>query len=236
MSDPFPRIHILQHVSFEGPGFIADWILRHQHGHTCCCLSAGDQLPEIYTFDWLIIMGGPMGIYDETDYPWLKAEKQFIRKAIDNNKILIGFCLGAQLLSDALGARVHSEQQPEIGWYPVFQTDEGFSDPWIQNFPSGKYFFHWHSDQFAIPRGAVHLFRSEACLSQGFRYGNHIFAFQFHPEITPTGLESLLSHCPIEADQTRPFIQTVAEINQLKNHHTDGNDFLAGLLESLLHR
>jgi GMP synthase-like glutamine amidotransferase len=111
------RLHWLQHVPFEGLGYIKDWAEEQGFDITCTRLYEGEELPKMDEFDWLIVMGGPMGIFDYNDHPWLTDEKEFIELAIDEEKTVIGICLGAQLIATALGAEVKNNPVKEIGWY-----------------------------------------------------------------------------------------------------------------------
>ena len=101
------RLHYLQHVPFENLGCIADWAAHKKHCVTETRLFDGDLLPSLDAFDWLIIMGGPMGIFDEEQYPWMAAEKAFLREVLKTDKPVLGICLGAQFIADALGAKVY---------------------------------------------------------------------------------------------------------------------------------
>jgi len=118
------RIHYLQHVPFEDLSSI-DPILREKgHELTATHLYKGQQIPLVKEIDWLIVMGGPMGIYDEAKHPWLNVEKLFIKQAIESNKIVLGICLGAQLIADALGAKVCQNRHREIGWFNISRSPE----------------------------------------------------------------------------------------------------------------
>ena len=123
----------------------------------------GNPLPSVAEFDWLIVMGGPMGVYDEIEFPWLKGEKSFIQESIDSGKIVLGICLGAQLIANALGARVFKNPYREIGWFPIERklntTDSILADV----FPEELEVFHWHGDTYELPKGARLLVSSEAC-------------------------------------------------------------------------
>uniref|UniRef100_UPI0035623CEA type 1 glutamine amidotransferase n=1 Tax=Pontiella sp. TaxID=2837462 RepID=UPI0035623CEA len=109
------NLHWLQHVPFEGLGTIEQWAADHGAEITCTRLYAGDALPDLNSFDRLVVMGGPMGIHDHGEHPWLVEEKRFIKQAIDANKTVVGICLGAQLMADALGAEVYPGPHKEIG-------------------------------------------------------------------------------------------------------------------------
>ena len=113
------RIHYLQHVPFEGPGYIESWAMVRGHRLTSTRLYAGQRLPAAEELDWLVILGGPMNVYEENRYPWLAREKRFIGEALHGGKVVIGICLGAQLLASVLGAKVTRNPCVEIGWYPV---------------------------------------------------------------------------------------------------------------------
>jgi len=184
------KLHWLQHVPFEGLGIIEKWAEANGFEITCTRLHAGEQLPEIETFDWLVVMGGPMGIYDHDEHPWLVAEKQFIKAAIDADKTVLGICLGAQLMADVLGAKVYPGPQKEIGWFPIRRSDGA-----PQLLPENLTVFHWHGDTFEIPEGAIRLASSTACHNQGFIFNNRAIALQFHMETTPESMEALIENC-----------------------------------------
>ncbi|WP_199313715.1 type 1 glutamine amidotransferase [Leptolyngbya sp. FACHB-671] len=113
------RVHYLQHVPFEGLGTISTWMATQNHSLSSTKLYANDPLPTVNDFDWLIVLGGSMNIYEEEQYPWLIAEKQLIKQAIEEDKIVLGICQGAQLIADALGSKVYAGQHKEIGWFLI---------------------------------------------------------------------------------------------------------------------
>ena len=205
------RIHGLQHVAFEGLGFISKWIVDQGDLLRMTRLYAGETLPCLSDFDRLVIMGGPMNIYEDDSYPWLVQERAFIREAIVAGKSAVGICLGAQLLADALGSPVYRGKNKEIGWLPIEVTEEGGqSDLWA-GLPLQPRVFHWHGDTFDIPQGALHLARSEGCPSQAFLYDHRILGLQFHLESTPDTVESMLAHCGDEVVDG-PYIQSEEQI------------------------
>lgn len=197
------KLHYLQHVAFEGLGQIEAWAQCHNIEISCTHLFAGDALPPLDHFDALVIMGGPMGIYDHDEHPWLTEEKAFIKRVIDAGKPVLGICLGAQLIADVLGAKVYPGPQKEIGWFPLQRSTE--APEW---FPETLTAFHWHGDTFDIPDGAVRLASSAACVNQGFIYRDHVIALQFHMETTPQSMEALISNCAAELVKA-PFIQNI---------------------------
>ena len=205
------RIHALQHVAFEGLGSIGQWISEQGHHLTLTRLYAGDALPRPDALDRLIIMGGPMNIYEDEQYPWLTGEKALIRNVIDAGKSAVGICLGAQLLADALGSPVFAGPEKEIGWLPITLTEAGKKTALLSGLPGQATVFHWHGDTFNLPPGAVHLAESAGCKQQAFLYDNRILGLQCHLESTPETVQELLAHCHDELVPGRS-IQTAAEI------------------------
>jgi GMP synthase-like glutamine amidotransferase len=204
------NIHWLQHVPFEGLGSIEKWAGKMGHTFSCTRLFAGDPLPQHIQFGMLVIMGGPMGIYDEQEYPWLITEKSFVQTAIEVGKPVLGICLGAQLIADVLGARVSANTQKEIGWFPVTRTNL-IPDGLMGILPENQTVFHWHGDTFDLPAGAVHLYASNACRNQAFLYKDRVLALQFHLETTFESGIPLIQNCRTEL-VPGPSIQTEQEI------------------------
>jgi len=177
------RIHSFQHVHYEGLGNIADWIAARRHQLSITRFFQNDPLPQIADVDLLIIMGGPMGAYEENIYPWLAAEKKFIREAIEAGKKVLGICLGAQLIASVLGSDVYPDIHREIGWFPLSLTDEGMESKVFAELPVELTAFHWHADTFTFPAGAVRLAQSAACRNQAFLYGDKVVGLQFHLDV-----------------------------------------------------
>ena len=226
------HIHALQHVDFEGLGHIGRWIADQGHSLTLTRLYAGDPLPRLESFDRLVIMGGPMNIYEDDKYLWLAAERALIREAIAAGKSAVGICLGAQLLADALGSSVFSGKNKEIGWWPIRLTEEGKRNSFLADLPEAATVFHWHGDTFNIPAGAVHLAESEGCTSQAFLYDNRILGLQFHLESTSETVREIVPHCGHELVRGK-YIQSAAEISAADPALFGG---INQLLETLLNR
>lgn len=197
------RIHSLQHVPFEDIGSMASDFHAQGYALSSTHWYRGDAVPDIDSFDALIVMGGPMGIYDEAIYPWLADEKALIKEAIAAGKILLGICLGAQLIADVLGSKVTRNPYKEIGWLPITINPAAASHPIAQVFARYPEVFHWHGDTFALPPGAVHLASSEGCLNQAYVFQNQVYGFQFHLETTPTSARALIEHCAEDMDGSR---------------------------------
>jgi GMP synthase-like glutamine amidotransferase len=205
------NIHYLQHVPFEGLGSIEEWIRRGGHALGSTRLYRGDPLPGIHTVDLLVVLGGPMNIYEEADYPWLVNEKRFIEQAIAAGRRVLGICLGAQLVADVLGARVYANADKEIGWFPVEKTEATSGDGLFEAFPRQIDVFHWHGDTYDIPTGAVHAARSAGCANQAFVYDGRVVGLQFHLETTLDSAQQLIVHGANELVQGR-YIQTPQEM------------------------
>lgn len=227
------NIHYLQHVPFEGLGSIATWAAKGNHPVTATRLYQDDPLPSLSALDWLIILGGPMNIYQDDQYPWLIREKQFIAQAIQAGKTVVGICLGAQLIADVLGAKVYPGAEKEIGWFPLQRDNRAASSPIFDALPPQLTTFHWHGDTFDIPVGATCLASSEACPHQGFMYGERVLALQFHLEATPESVQALLEHC---ADEVVPgrYIQTPTDIQGDRHRFAVINDVMDRILNTLL--
>jgi GMP synthase-like glutamine amidotransferase len=201
------RLHYFQHVPFEGLGSIESWAKDMGHDITLTRLFAKDPFPNLDDIDLLVVMGGPMGIYEEHKYPWLFKEKKYIDQAIVNGKIVLGICLGAQLIADVLGAKVYPNTYKEIGWFPIQKTRDTAETRIADFLPEQIDVFHWHGDMFEIPLGAVHIAKSAACENQGFIYDNQVVALQFHLETIEQSARDLIANC--ENDLTEgPFIQS----------------------------
>ena len=227
------RLHVLQHVPFEGLGHIDSWIRRRGHRLTLSRLYEGAKLPDPEAFDRLVILGGPMNIHEEAAYPWLVEEKALIKAALAAGKSAVGICLGAQLLADGLGSRVYAGSHREIGWFPVRLTAAGRRTALTEGLPAETTVFHWHGDTFDLPPGAVHLFASEACANQAFLCDNRILGLQFHLESTPETVQQLLTHCRDEL-VPGPFIQGVAQIaDTVPERFARINSLLETLLDRL---
>ena len=150
-------------------------------------------LPEPDSVDLLVIMGGPMNVYEDDEYPWLNGEKDFIRACISEGKAVLGICLGAQLIAEVLGGEVTRAPHEEIGWHPVELTEPGRGLQVFADFPDRFTTLQWHGDTFSIPPGATHAASSEAVSNQAFTFdGGRVIGLQFHLEETRETLEELV--------------------------------------------
>ncbi|MGH8506100.1 MAG: type 1 glutamine amidotransferase [Stenotrophobium sp.] len=224
------KVHWLQHVAFEDLGCIAPWLAARNATVTQTRLYAGETLPKSDDFDWLIVMGGPMNIYEEAAYPWLRAEKTLIRDACAAGRKLLGICLGAQLIAGALGAPVTRNAQQEIGWFPVRMSAAAAQSKLFAGFPERYDALHWHGDTFAIPSGAKLLASSEACAHQAYECDGRVAAIQFHLEVTAANARVWLAQEPLTPAR---YVQTAEEILSDIGRFAENNRLMVKLLENL---
>ncbi|HWB24206.1 MAG TPA: type 1 glutamine amidotransferase [Chitinophagaceae bacterium] len=204
------HIHFIQHVPFEYPGSILDWAAEKRHTTAFTKVFDGDAFPVPGQFDMLVILGGPMGVYEENIYPWMTLEKQCIKAAIEADKKVLGVCLGSQFIANVLGEEVYAHTQKEIGWWPVQKIGE---HPLTAGLPTEFITFHWHGDTFRLPKGTVQLFRSAVCEQQGFIYNNHAAGVQFHIEVKQDLLDGMTEHESNELTG-EGYVQTAETIKQ----------------------
>jgi len=222
------RVHYFQHVPFEGLGSIAAWLESRSARVTTTQFFESPRLPVMADVDWLIVMGGPMSVNDQESCPWLGAEKAFIAEAVAHEKIVLGICLGAQLIASALGARVRRNPEPEIGWFPIERT----GGQGARALPARADVFHWHGETFDLPAGALGIARSRACENQAFVIGDRVVGFQFHLETTPSSARAMIAACGSELVPGR-FIQNEMEILASAERFDRINTIMTGVLDSL---
>ncbi|MGB8455882.1 MAG: type 1 glutamine amidotransferase [Anaerocolumna sp.] len=227
------RLHYLQHVPFENPGSIIVWAEENGHVITNTKFYNNEPLPKQEEYDWLIIMGGPMNIYEEDKYPWLVREKTFMKEAVDSGKIIIGLCLGGQLIADVIGGRVTKNPYKEIGWFPVRLSKEARSTPLFALFPEQPVVFEWHGDTFSLlPEDAMLIAENDACSHQAFQYKNRVFGFQYHLENTLPVIKGLVENCREELTPDI-YIQTEEELLSHPEYIKQDNKWMNQFLTQL---
>ena len=180
---------VLMHVESEGPGTLGTFLQNHGVEIETRKLYAKDPVPtEISGLDAVISMGGPMNVYEEDEYPFLKDETDFLRQAIDAGIPVMGVCLGAQMIAKACGKKVYRAPEEEVGWCQISLSEKARDDDLFKDLPSPLTVFQWHGDTFDVPDGGVLLATSEVCKNQAFRYKN-AYGLQFHVEVTGDMLE-----------------------------------------------
>jgi len=211
------RLHYLQHVPFENPGSILRWANLNSVEVTKTLMFQDEDLPEHDDYDWLVVMGGPMNIYDHENYPWLVREKSFIKTAIDSGKLVIGLCLGGQLIADVIGGEVTKNSHLEIGWFPLHFKAKSKSSQFFSFLPDQPTVFHWHGDTFSkLPENAELIAKSDACENQAFVYNDRVFGFQFHLETTEQIIDDLVVNCADEM-VPGPYVQSKNELLNNEN-------------------
>lgn len=178
------NVLIIKHIENEGPGLIEYRLMQERIPYEILDLETGARLPKINGLSHLVFLGGPMNVYEEERYPFLREEDLFIKEAIQRGKAILGICLGAQLIAKALGAKVFKAPVKEIGWYNVSLTKIGSRDPLVSDLPKTFPVFQWHEDTFEIPNGAKLIATSSPISHQAFRYGERVYGLQFHLEVT----------------------------------------------------
>jgi len=226
------KIHYFQHADFEGLGSIEEWVTFSGHSLTATRFFEKIWFPEISDIDMLIIMGGPMSVNDEIKFPWLAEEKKYIRKAIDAGKAVIGICLGSQLVSAALGAKVYQNKEKEIGWFDIELTCFAKSDKLFFDMKERLKVFHWHGDTFDLPENAIHLAYSKGCKNQAYIYKDKVLALQFHLEPTQNSLRQMIEYGRDELKSDR-YVQTEQELAEYSNLIDANRSILFTLLDRL---
>lgn len=222
------------HVPFEGPGLITDWIEENKHVLTYTRLYENDPLPDPDRVDLLIIMGGPMNVFDYHIHPWMQEEIEWITNFIKNGKPVLGICLGAQIIAAALGSEVYPGKEKEIGWFNIRFLPAMGDYRICKKLPATRRIFHWHGDTFDIPGGAIRIAESQAFPNQGFIYNDRVIALQFHLEVAHENVALLVRNCRNEL-VPGTNIQSEKELLD-KSRFTDENrqllfhflDYLAG--------
>jgi len=185
------EILIIKHVEIEGPDTIEEFFKNTSWNIRIIDLSKGDSLNRDFKdIAAVISLGGPMNVYEEKKYPFLKDEDEFLKKALKEKIPILGICLGAQLLAKACGAKVKKAPKEEIGWYKINLTDKGKKDTLFRGLDFQLDVFQWHEDMFEIPKDALHLAESQGSPNQAFKFGENAYGLQFHIEVTPKMIES----------------------------------------------
>ena len=229
------RLHLIMHEGFESPGAILDWAVRKDHSVSYTRLFAGEPLPqELKDIDFLIVMGGPQSPATTLEQcPYFDAAKEieFLRSAIASDKLILGICLGAQLLGEAFGAPFEHSPHKEIGVFELTLTSAAEEDPIISKFPKSFPVAHWHGDMPGLTPESKVLARSEGCPRQIVRYRKKVYGFQCHFEFTLESIEGMIENCAHELVDAAisPYIQNA---EQLRNHNYQScNELLFSFLD-----
>lgn len=215
------KILILQHEASVTPGSVMEWAEFNGLSPKIHFISKQKLNPD-EDYDLLVICGGNMNVNQEKDFPWLIDEKAFIKSAIQRNKRIVGLCLGGQLMAECLGSSIFKAPSWEIGWHKIKLLEK----------KKELIVFHWHAYQFSLPPGAVKTSLSDCCFDQGFRLGQRIQAFQFHPEAT----KEWVIKCSVDPDlpPKGEFVQNADEIMEGLKYHEGMKEWFFSELDGLL--
>jgi GMP synthase-like glutamine amidotransferase len=227
------HIHYFQHNHFEDMGYIGDWAKSKNITTSVTRFDLKPELPSLEDFDWLVVMGGAMGVHDSDQFPWIHSEIEFIKQVIHSGKIVIGICLGSQMIASALGARVYKNTEPEMGFWPVKFSPEAQKDNVFKHFPANLMVMHFHFDTFGLPQGAVAMAESVITPIQAFRYGSNVFALQFHSELTESNTPIFISELTHEIVPGR-LVQQPSEMLQNISYCRINNQVFAKMLDEIL--
>ena len=213
------KIAIIQHIDFEKPGLILDWINLHQHSYKIFRADLSE-LPSASDFDLYIILGGFMSVNDKFD--WITSEIELVKKIITGQKLVFGICLGAQLIAKALEAEVYKNKHKEIGWFPIHCVDNFLEEDITV--------LHWHGETFDLPNDAHLLATSKACTNQAFSFQDNVLAIQFHLEMNNENLKLMISNCGDELIQSE-FVQCQEDIINGEQYIENCKNILFDLLD-----
>jgi len=227
------KVIALLHADYEEPLFIKDWLSMHNIPYQEVRICKSEPFIDPESVLMLVIMGGPMNIYEYEQYPWLKEERDYIRKILSGNIPALGICLGAQLLADVSGGTVTRLNEPEFGWYTLSRAFTPTDLKHKELFPDSLTAFQWHQDTFSLPPGAIHLYASESCSNQGFLLNDSIIGLQFHPEMQDKSIIGFLDQVEKDTSISESSYPKSDIINKISIYR-EGNEFISGVVRYLL--
>jgi GMP synthase-like glutamine amidotransferase len=207
---------VFQHIECETPGIFLDLLEQQKRPVETVRLYKGDQVPDnLSPYSGLLVMGGPMSVNDEADYPWLRAENRLLKEALALDFPTLGICLGSQLIAKAAGGMIRQGPRKEIGWYPVHLTMAARHDRLFSGCPEAIEVFEWHGEYFDTPPGAVNLARSTLYECQAFSIGQHVYGLLFHLEVTSSMVSDWVRIFAQELDGVKDYIQPDVILEQM---------------------
>jgi GMP synthase-like glutamine amidotransferase len=227
------HIHYFQHDHFEDLGFISDWAEEKGFTTSVSRFDLKPHFPDHNEYDWLVVLGGKMGVNDSHEFPWIREEIEFIKQSVIKGKIVFGICLGSQLVASALGAKVYKNTEPEMGFWPIYTNPDSILDEIFVHFPPELNVMHMHFDIFDLPVGAVSMAKSGATPCQAFRYGKNVFALQFHFEITESNAPVFIREVTPEIVPGR-YVQFPPQMLQNTFNCKPNNQVFSKMLDSIL--
>jgi len=229
------KLHIVMHESFEAPAAIKVWAKNKNHQISYTRLYQNEKLPDqTDDFDFLVVMGGPQSpatTVEECPYFNAQREIELIKMAINNDKSVLGVCLGAQLIGEALSAKFDHSPNREIGVFNLTLTKAGREDSFFSSLPEKFSVGHWHGDMPGLTNNAEILAFSEGCPRQIVRYTPKVYGFQCHFEFTPDAIDGMIKNCSDELDKYKdlPYIQNAATLKS--NDYVQMNKYLFQFLD-----
>ena len=209
-------VAIFLHMQDDQPGYISDYLSKNNISHKLVRLFNGDQIPDINEVCGLVFMGGTMSVNDGLD--WLNEEIALIKEAVKRNIPILGHCLGGQLISVALGAKVISNPHEEIGWHYCSKETNEASKEWLKGVEDDFLMFHWHTETFDLPSGAKLLFSSDYCDNQAFIINHNILAMQCHVEMTESLVEdwafSWRNHLKVNGKNIQSYEEIIDNLSE----------------------
>jgi GMP synthase-like glutamine amidotransferase len=228
------RLHVFEHKPSREVTYIDRWAAERGHALAWTRVDGGAPLPAPDGFDWLIVLGGPQSVWEEDVHPWLAGEKRFIRQALENGKVLLGICLGAQLLAEVLGGQAFKQELQEIGWHEIRLTPEGRASFLFEGLTEVFTSYFWHGDHFSLPPHCTRLAFNQACLNQAFVSEKYpAVGLQFHPERTASYIETTASRPGASWGDGGPYCQSPAEVLSRTRRMPEPYPLLARLMDNL---
>lgn len=228
------NVHAVINDPLVNLGTIEEWALTRGHRITTTAAYNKERYPEVEEFDMLIILGGRMGAYEETEYPWLRIEKSFIKKIIESNKPVLGICLGAQLIAEVIGGKVSPHKYLEIGWWKVNFKKGVENIPLFKNLPNEIKAFQYHKDSFELPDEAICLAENQACKNQAFIYKDNVVGIQFHLEFDEGKIQRIGALFNESKITPGIFVQKPKEFLNKREYNKQSKNFLYKLLDNIV--
>jgi len=203
-------IRIFTHIACEPPGYLETLLNSLGYPHEQICLYDGVNVPQaLESVSGLVFMGGPGDVNRPTD--WMKQEIELIKKAHESGVPVLGICLGAQLMSKALGGEVWPGKTVEVGWHRVKKQPAAMTHPWFAKAPESFPVFQWHAHVFSAPPGAKIMATSECTDCQAYVYHNNL-AVQFHLEMTEDVIRDLIHQYGSDLEENSSCVQNSVQI------------------------
>lgn len=225
------KILCITHADFETPGVIQDWATQKNFDFKIVKPYNGENCLQEKNFDFLIIMGGPQSACNLVQDPYLYDEVKLIKQAIEENKIVLGFCLGAQLIGSALDAPASRSPEKEVGVFSISLSEIGKKDHIFKNFNTTFDVIHWHNDMPGLTPDSQILAYSAGCPRQIIRYKKNVYGLQCHLEITHEGIKTMIDACP---DDLKPSTYTQTKQQLLANDYQSINNLMIEILNTMI--